>query len=124
MALSDDELLFRAIRPDSMYWKENRKLSSAAFKDKKGLSTDRTLNRTKLECVEKMKRFAGSIVSFSVGVCWRETAYVKPDPREENEYHTLVLKSENEIELTHRQAKNIASCAVIEYECLEMLSTI
>ena len=38
LVLIVDERLYRAVRPDSLFWKVNGTLSSAAFKDKKGLS--------------------------------------------------------------------------------------
>ncbi len=43
-----NEKLFRAVYPPNiipMFWKENGEISSAAFKDKKGLSVERAGNR-------------------------------------------------------------------------------
>ena len=74
-----EEQLLRAVlpadrRPD--YWKGNR-LSSAVFKDKKGLSVERTYDRSLEASVQFMRgHLSGNIASVTVGDCESTDAVV------------------------------------------------
>lgn len=64
--IQNNEKLFRAIRPDSMYWREPyTKVSSAAFKSKNGLSVDRDGGRTDKQIKKDFKQrdFEGILAS-------------------------------------------------------------
>lgn len=95
-----DELLLRAVLPNGMYWK-NGKLSSAAFKTKKGLSVSRVYDRPLEDAVHTMtQEFKGSIVSFRVEECTKVKAYVQYAPSKKNIYHCNVLQSPSEVVLS------------------------
>jgi len=117
----DNELLYRSIKPDVTFWKESGILSSAAFKDSKGLSVDRAAGRCKPLCVEfLLSRFPQSCVaSVKVEMCKEVDALVKYAPidceSEKNEYHSEIHKSESVCKLTDGQAKKLARLATIEY---------
>lgn len=115
----DDEYLLRAVYPESKrpeFWKNGR-LSSAALKDKRGLSVDRTFDREKEDAVYSMRqRFCGHIVSFSVPDCISADAYLKYCPSDSNPYHSEIHGSETQVELDDIQALKLARSAVIEPE--------
>lgn len=68
-----EEKLYRAVFPPEireMFWKENGKVSSAAFLDKKGLSVERGNFRQDSEVLETMKSFfIGKVISVTVKNC-------------------------------------------------------
>ena len=66
----NDEKLYRAVYPYDMFWTSGGKVSSAAFKDKNGLSVERGYYRDDYLVVEDMnKRFEGNIVCVTVEDC-------------------------------------------------------
>ena len=110
-----DELLFRAVRPDNMYWKvPGEKLSSAAFKDSHGLSVDRAGGRTIAESAECLKtRMEGTIAYLPVSKCNDVNAIVKylPIPNINIWHSEIYGSSNNNLALTSSQAKKIADAA-------------
>lgn len=114
----DRELLLRAVfpanrRPD--FWLNGR-LSSAALKDKRGLSVDRTYDRPLGDAVSAMtRRLHGAIISISVASCNAVQAYVKYAPSHTNLYHSEIHGSRTQIELDDLQALILARNAKIEY---------
>lgn len=114
----DREKLLRAVwppdrRPD--FW-INGRLSSAALKDKRGLSVERTYDRTLGSSIASMRtRFRGYIVSFSVPACKAVYACLRYKPNS-NIYHCEIHGSETEVELSDTQALLLARGAVLEYE--------
>lgn len=112
------ELLPRAVRPANQrpdFWR-NGKLSSAAFKDKRGLSVVRTYDRPLQESVNFMrKNFVGVIVSVTVEDCNTVQAYVKYCPSSANEYHSEIHGSKTEIMLSDAQALSLARKAKLEF---------
>ena len=97
---SDKESLLRAVYPPArkpIFW-QNGKLSSAAFKDKKGLS----------------QRFVGFIVYVTVSDCKKVNAYVKYCPSSNNKYHSEIHGSEKSVELNNIQAFILARSAKIQ----------
>ena len=114
---SNSEILYRAVLPFKDFWKEDGTLSSGAFKDSNGLSTDRSLNRPPDICISYLDMHQtkpGGIVSFSVGICSIKDIMLIHDPVTDNDYHTLVLGSETKKVLTQGQAKHLAKNAQIE----------
>ena len=113
----ENEKIYRAVLPVSMYWKNNGTVSSAAFKDKNGLSTDRAGGRITKECVLFMRsRRRGAVVSVTVKMCNEVNAILKFLPiKDEDEYHSEIHKSQETILLTDKQAKYLAHNAKIEY---------
>lgn len=117
--LGPNEKLLRAVWPPTRrpnFW-VNGRLSSAALKDKYGLSVDRTFDRTVRDAVEVMKkRLQGFIVSFTVLDCSFVNAYVKYCPSESNDYHCEIHGSKSDVMLSDEQALILARAAVLEYE--------
>lgn len=116
---NENELLLRAVwppnrRPD--FW-ENGRLSSAALKDKRGLSVNRTYDLPLENAVLIMsEQFSGLIVSISVAACNAVDAYVKYCPSQTNVYHSEIYGSPTEVMLNDTQAFLLARQARIELE--------
>ena len=115
----ENEQLLRAVwpanrRPD--FW-ENGRLSSAALKDKRGLSVNRTYDLPLENAVLIMsEQFSGLIVSISVAACNAVDAYVKYCPSQTNVYHSEIHGSPTEVMLNDTQAFLLARQARIELE--------
>lgn len=113
------EKLLRAVwppnkRPD--FW-SNGRLSSAALKDKKGLSVNRTYDMPLSNAVAVMAHtFGGKIVSLSVPDCESVNAYLVYAPSHKNSYHSEIHGSSSEIELSDEQALLLARRAVLQYD--------
>lgn len=110
----NDEKLYRAVLPLEMFWKSNGKLTSAAFKDRHGLSVERGYYRKDDVVVENIrKNLTGSIISVNVGQCRSTDALVRYLPSKNNQYHSEIHKSENEKLLSAKQCKYLAERADI-----------
>ena len=110
---NDAENLFRAVRPDAVYWKNGR-LSSAAFKDPKGLSVDMQGDRSTEEALETIRHnFIGTVVSVTVGLCREKSIIVHFCPTDNNKYHCEIIHSLERKALTSSQAKHLAKNAII-----------
>lgn len=116
---NENEQLLRAVwpanrRPD--FW-ENGRLSSAALKDKRGLSVNRTYDLPLENAVLIMsEQFSGLVVSISVAACNAVNAYVKYCPSQTNVYHSEIHGSPTEVMLNDTQAFLLARQARIELE--------
>lgn len=119
----NDEKLYRAILPLEPFVKKDGSISSAAFKDRNGLSVDRQMHRFNHEAVEFIKNMkSGSIVSITVGICRNENILCVYCPVEDNKYHSELHKDENKKALTSAQAKHLSQLCVIEYDSQRILS--
>lgn len=118
-SFDDREELPRAVwppdrRPD--FW-VNGRLSSAALKDKRGLSVDRTFNRSLDDAVAFMRtRLQGRIVVLPVSLCLSVQACLWYRPSAGNAYHSEIHGSETEIELSDVQALLLARAAELVFE--------
>lgn len=113
---NDEEKLYRAVYPYSMFWKENGKVSSAAFLSKKGgCSVDRGNYRDDEAVVQDMKarNFQGSIISITVKNCRETEAEIVYTPSKNNKYHSEIYKNQEKELLTAKQRKHLANSAVI-----------
>ena len=114
-----DELLLRAVYPQSKrpdFW-NNGHLTSAALKDAKGLSVDRTGLRTLSDSIEYTKaHLQGYIVSISVVACNTINAKLRYLPSKKNPFHSEIHGSETEIELSDVQAYLLSRQAQIVFE--------
>ena len=113
-----DELIFRAVRPAEMYWKNGRP-TSAAFKTSEpdGLSTDRDGDRPLQECLDDIhSRLVGRVISVMYSQCQEESVVVLHDPINDpdnvNAYHTL-LRDQDKVQIASGKAKRLASKAII-----------
>lgn len=109
------EILYRAVYPPDimpMYWKENGEISSAVFKDKKGLSVERAGGRTKENVIEDMRVFFyGSIISVLVNDCFSCNAVLRYLPTKRSKYHSEIHGSNEKKQLSQSQCKYLAKKA-------------
>ena len=115
----DHEFLLRAVWPANKvpnFWRKDGRISSAALKDKNGLSVERTYDRPLKEAVNTMKgNFRGAIISLTVPDCNRVHAFLKHFPSKQSYYHSEIHGSENEVELNDKQAFILSNLAKIRY---------
>lgn len=119
--IADTEFLYRGII-EEWFDKENNRISSAAFKDKKGVSVDRDGNeRKEKECKEailsierKPPRKPFDIVCKLLTKQVRESgAFVKHCPSINNKYHSEIHNSEKEIPISSSKARALSKIAQI-----------
>ncbi len=112
------ELLLRAVWPANQrpnFWR-NGKLSSAAFKDKNGLSVNRVYDQSLQESINFIRKtLTGVIVSLTVKDCNTVQAYVKYCPSSTNKYHSEIHGSKTEIMLSDTQALSLARKAILVF---------
>jgi len=114
------EKLFRAVyTKDELpnYWKGGS-ITSAVFKDSLGVSVDRQGLRCESDALscsinQFLERFIFSVTRKN---CDETECLIKPDPTGNNDFHALVLRSEEIILLTSGQAKKLARAAEQEYQ--------
>ena len=114
------ERLYRAVYPPNimpMFWKENGRLSSAVFKDRKGLSVERGGDRREAAVLKYMRRlFSGNIISITVGECYECRAKVRYLPSYRSQYHSEIHGSDDKKLLSQTQCKYLADRAIILFE--------
>lgn len=113
------ESLLRAVWPENKkpdFW-TNGRLSSAALKDRNGLSVSRTWDRGLNEAILTMKQsFHGRIVSISVADCNTVNACIKYKPSKNDIYHSEIWSSQDVALLDDLQAFLLARKAKIVSE--------
>ena len=110
------EKLYRAVFPDSMFWKRNGQVSSAAFLSRRGgCSVDRGDYRDDCIVVQDMRNrnFKGSIITVTVQDCRQVEALVVYAPSSTNIYHSEILGDAEHVLLTAGQRKHLAASAVV-----------
>ena len=111
-----NEKLYRAVYPDAMFWKDNGKVSSAAFLSRKGgCSVDRGDYRNDTAVVQDMRErnFKGSIISVTVQDCINTAAETVYAPSRVNIYHSEIYGNEERKLLTAGQRKHLANSAIV-----------
>lgn len=102
------ELLYRAVPNKPSHWitAEDRP-STAIFKDKRGVSVDRDGGRPENAIVRlfEQRKPGFGLVAVTGQECVDCEAYPKPDRLEDNEYHALILRSKEVVQLTRRQMR-------------------
>lgn len=113
---TDDEKLFRAVRPWDRYWsKKTNRPSTAAFKDKAGLSVERGYDRDDAKVVAEMqKHLEGRIISVSVRKCKEAKALVVHKPTHSSIYHSEIHKDTRTEMLDDEQCLALALAAIVE----------
>lgn len=108
------EHVYRAIHPHKNFIKEDGRISSAAFKDPKGLSVEQGMGRTDTKVVEHIRQtgLQGKIAKISVKICDSAGISIYND-KAKNVYHRLLLNkpydpNENN-SLTNGQARTLAN---------------
>lgn len=111
------EKLFRAVYPPDimpLFWKENGQLSSAVFKDKRGLSVERAGGRPENVVLDYMRLyFYGSIISVFAEDCNFCKAVIKYLPTRRSEYHSEIHGSNDRALLSQSQCKYLAKVAKV-----------
>lgn len=107
--INDNEYLYRGIIEKFWDFKNNR-VSSAAFKDSKGVSVDRSADRAECDCItylQKKKHFF-AITKIQVIEVKKNDAVVKYCPLSDNPYHSEIHNSEDKVSLTKGKASRIS----------------
>ncbi len=111
------ERLYRAVYPPEimpMFWKENGELSSAVFKDKRGLSVERAGDRDESSVINDMRLFfCGTIISILVKDCFECESVLRYLPTRRSIYHSEVHGGESKLLLSQSQCKYLAKRARI-----------
>jgi len=113
----ENEKVYRAVYPPEimpLFWKENGEISSAVFKDKKGLSVERAGDRIEDEVINDMRLFFyGAIISIVVIDCSLCGAVVKYLPTKRSIYHSEIHGEKDRILLSQSQCKYLAKMAKV-----------
>jgi hypothetical protein len=121
-----NEMLLRAVYPPNIrpdMW-HGKRITSAAFKDKRGLSVDRLYNRQVDEGVRFMRtKLHGHIVSVTVNDCNNVSAHVVYCPSPNNIFHSEIHGSPDTILLNEDQCLALSRRAVVvSYEEMSIIS--
>jgi hypothetical protein len=107
--VKDTEILFRAIHPS--FWEdEEDRVSSALFKDRKGVSVDRDGERDENESIEFLLNARDNYGAgkLNAGETINIGTYIKPNKIPENDFHALILESKSKIKLSDGKAKKLS----------------
>lgn len=111
------EKLYRAVYPPEiipMFWKENGEISSAVFKDKRGLSVERAGDRDEDDVISDMRLFFyGTIIRILASDCYECNAVLRYMPTRRSIYHSEIHGSEDRTLLSQSQCKYLAKRARI-----------
>ena len=110
----DDEKLYRAVRPIPLFIKNDGRLSSAAFRDKRGLSVLRGDGRDDSIVDDELHHVVGldgRTAIFKVLDCRAVHAVPVYLPSKASVYHSEVHGSEKQIILNPSQCKHLAEIA-------------
>lgn len=115
----EEELLHRAIKPKALFWNEKTgKVTSALFKDSKGVSVDINNDRTDIQVKKFLQNQFPDLkgeAKIKAKLCRDKNCRVELDPIENNQNHALILGEVN-IRLTSGQAKYLSrNCIVTLY---------
>lgn len=110
--------VFRALRPKMAFEKPDGSVSSAAFKDKRGLSVEVDGGRSDFVVINTMHSYLeGNIVKIGVSVCEANDVEIYND-FSSNKYHRLLLnkrRNEGDYCLTPIQCAALAAkCELIK----------
>ena len=107
--ITDNEILYRVVRPFNLFWKKKfNKLSTAAFKDRNGLSVDRDGERSENAVIDDFnrRRFEGALISAIAGDCKAINTYLVPKPNNWK-YHAEILDSRSKIILSNEKCEKL-----------------
>lgn len=119
--ISDEELLYRGVNKHNFNFKENR-ISTSLFKDPKGVSVDRSLNRNQDDCISFLCSFREP--TYFLYFCELETRKVRTDiqiyaihkPIDSNEFHSELHENSNQQGLKKKsiQKRLLEASTIIE----------
>lgn len=114
---AQDERLYRGLY--KMWIEDDNSVSSAAFKDSGGNSVDRDGGRDESECIDRMRvalpqmEAIGKITNGEVEECGAVTKYC---PVEDNEYHSEIRDSEEQVQIKSKsKSRKLARKCQIVY---------
>ena len=117
--IQEEELLHRAVKPKALFWNDKTgKITSALFKDSKGVSVDvnngRSDTEVKIFFQSQFPDLKGE-ARVQTKLCRDKSCRVELNPIENNQNHALILGEVN-TKLTSGQAKYLSrNCMVILY---------
>lgn len=117
--IDGQEFLYRGIVENNWDYTRNR-ISSAAFKDSKGVSVDRDAFRDKEECIKalnKKKNFFG-ICRVKTQIVRELNAIVKYLPEKDNIYHSEIHDSITDIPMKGSKPRRIREMSELVYKKL------
>lgn len=113
-----EEKLYRKVPNNPIMWREDGGISTAAFKDSKGMSVDRQMKRSNLEAIETLTSHHSdvkAIVSTSYQFCTETIeALVIYAPCEDNIYHSEIHKDSQKPQLSRGQLKKLVDNCTLE----------
>jgi len=114
--VKDEEFLYRGIIDINWDLKNNRP-SSAAFKDSKGVSVDRSANRDDKESIEflKEKKSFFAICKIQTGVARGIGAIVKYMPLDDNIYHSEIHDSTQRAQMQGSKPRKLRDRSELVY---------
>lgn len=114
MRFMSEEHVYRALNPRKMYEREDGSVSSAAFKDDKGLSVELQCFRDDIDVAYHMRnvtKLHGNIAKIGCSICISSNIDIVNVPSK-NEFHRLLLnksrKNDDNLCLTDIQADDLA----------------
>lgn len=123
--ISDEELLYRGVNEHNFNFEENR-VSTSLFKDKKGVSVDRSLNRNQNDCISFLKSFKHP--TYFICFCEIETNVVRNNigvcaihkPIDSNQFHSELHEDSNQqgIKKKSIQRELLKACNIIKNKSL------
>lgn len=111
----DDERenLFRAVLPKHIFDKRKGRISSAAFKDPKGVSVDRGAGRPDKIAAKALLAHGlhGSVCAVSVLDCQSANVFINPEPSRKNSFHAALYANSKRDGMEPEQSKYLAEVA-------------
>ena len=110
-----NEKLFRAVWPTDTYWKDNGKVSSAAFSIRKGedgISVQRALKRNDSEVIRSMSKLHGGIVYVTTRTCKEEDVKIEHKPSRDSYWHSILI-TDRESRIANKQRLKLARAAIV-----------
>jgi hypothetical protein len=105
--IAPEESLFRAVNPKLL---KEGKITSAVFKDSKGVSVNRSNEDSERSFGLLKERFGyKEIAELYVAECLKEEVYIKYCPLEDNLFHTEIHNSINKVTLSQKKAQRLAA---------------
>jgi hypothetical protein len=112
--VAPEESLFRAVSDNPIMFQNNR-VTSALFKDSKGVSVNRSNEDAELSFSLLVQRFCcKNIAELSVAECLKADVYLKYLPKPDNIFHTEMHDSVNSVKLSKSKAKKLAKLCVLK----------
>jgi hypothetical protein len=108
--IAPDESLFRAVNPKLL---QNNEITSALFKDAKGVSVNRSNEDAKRSFEILIERLGcEEIAELSVEECLKIEVYIKYCPIDGNPFHTEIHNSIDKVKLSSGKAKKLAALCI------------